>query len=71
VGGLMFSQFVTLFLTPVFYIYMEDANQWVARLLTKRKRRKAEREAVPSHHGPMSPGPVSAPMARISVKPRD
>ena len=31
VGGLVFSQFVTLFLTPVFYIYMEDANRWAGR----------------------------------------
>ena len=28
VGGLIFSQFVTLFLTPVVYIYMEQANEW-------------------------------------------
>ena len=32
VGGLLFSQFVTLFLTPVVYIYMEDAKDWVAGL---------------------------------------
>jgi HAE1 family hydrophobic/amphiphilic exporter-1 len=65
VGGLIFSQFVTLFLTPVVYIYMENANQWVSGLLSKR--RKAGHEEAPSHHGPISPGPVSAPMARMST----
>jgi HAE1 family hydrophobic/amphiphilic exporter-1 len=32
VGGLIFSQFVTLFLTPVFYVYMEAVKDWVAGL---------------------------------------
>jgi predicted RND superfamily exporter protein len=31
VGGLAFSQFVTLFLTPVVYIYMEQAKNLFAR----------------------------------------
>jgi HAE1 family hydrophobic/amphiphilic exporter-1 len=31
VGGLLFSQFVTLFLTPVVYIYMEQAKDWTTR----------------------------------------
>ena len=31
VGGLAFSQLVTLFLTPVVYIYMEDAKRWGAQ----------------------------------------
>src|SRR2546427_2206049 len=35
VGGLLFSQVVTLYLTPVFYIYMESFQQWVARVLGK------------------------------------
>jgi HAE1 family hydrophobic/amphiphilic exporter-1 len=29
VGGLVFSQLVTLYLTPVFYIYMSALEQWV------------------------------------------
>jgi HAE1 family hydrophobic/amphiphilic exporter-1 len=32
VGGLLFSQLVTLYLTPVFYIYMSAAQDWVRRL---------------------------------------
>jgi HAE1 family hydrophobic/amphiphilic exporter-1 len=33
VGGLLFSQMLTLYLTPVFYIYLESFRQY----LTKRK----------------------------------
>ena len=48
VGGLLFSQLVTLFLTPVFYIYMEDAQQWVGRLFGK-KREIGEPGLAPAH----------------------
>jgi HAE1 family hydrophobic/amphiphilic exporter-1 len=33
VGGLLFSQLVTLYLTPVFFTYMAQLQQW---LLTRR-----------------------------------
>jgi HAE1 family hydrophobic/amphiphilic exporter-1 len=36
VGGLIFSQLVTLFLTPVVYVYMEGAKDWVAGLGRRR-----------------------------------
>jgi HAE1 family hydrophobic/amphiphilic exporter-1 len=29
VGGLLFSQFLTLYVTPVFYIYMDQLQQWL------------------------------------------
>jgi HAE1 family hydrophobic/amphiphilic exporter-1 len=35
VGGLFFSQIVTLFLTPVVYIYLEKARLWTRRLLAR------------------------------------
>jgi hydrophobic/amphiphilic exporter-1 (mainly G- bacteria), HAE1 family len=38
VGGLFFSQIVTLFLTPVVYIYLEDFRGWCARMLSRRHR---------------------------------
>jgi HAE1 family hydrophobic/amphiphilic exporter-1 len=37
VGGLFFSQIVTLFLTPVVYIYLEDARGWFALRLGKKR----------------------------------
>jgi HAE1 family hydrophobic/amphiphilic exporter-1 len=35
VGGLLFSQVVTLYLTPVFYIYMEGLRDWINRATHK------------------------------------
>jgi multidrug efflux pump len=31
VGGLLLSQFITLYTTPVIYLYMERCSQWVKR----------------------------------------
>ena len=31
VGGLLFSQALTLYITPVFYLYMEGLHQFLAR----------------------------------------
>ena len=38
VGGLIFSQLLTLYITPVIYLYLESAHQWYLR---KRARRAA------------------------------
>jgi HAE1 family hydrophobic/amphiphilic exporter-1 len=32
VGGLLFSQLLTLYVTPVFYVYMEGLREWIASL---------------------------------------
>ncbi len=37
VGGLVVSQLITLFITPVYYIYLESFQQWVRRLFAKEK----------------------------------
>jgi HAE1 family hydrophobic/amphiphilic exporter-1 len=67
VGGLVFSQVVTLFLTPVVYIYMEDAKQWGTRMFGRK--RHGEPEADSSSQGPIPTGPVGAPIARSADAP--
>ncbi len=53
VGGLFFSQIVTLFLTPVVYIYLERARVWVRATVGRRR----VSELAPS--SPESPSHVS------------
>ena len=36
VGGLMVSQLLTLYITPVVYLYLESAHQWYLRKRTRR-----------------------------------
>ncbi|MBA4348611.1 MAG: hypothetical protein C0415_01285 [Thermodesulfovibrio sp.] len=44
VGGLLFSQIITLYITPVFYLYMESFQKWISsKSLFLRKRQKKER----------------------------
>src|SRR5579862_2003395 len=47
VGGLMFSQLVTLYLTPVFYTYMARMQEWVGR-----NRKKTVQETGEIAHTP-------------------
>jgi HAE1 family hydrophobic/amphiphilic exporter-1 len=64
VGGLMFSQLVTLFLTPVFYIYMERLKNWGSRTFGKGLQNKdLESLERPAH----SPEPVESPVARMMM----
>jgi HAE1 family hydrophobic/amphiphilic exporter-1 len=43
VGGLLFSQVVTLYLTPVFYLYMDSFQRWVAQHLGRSRQPEPER----------------------------
>ncbi|MBN7135506.1 acriflavine resistance protein B [Lysobacter enzymogenes] len=45
VGGLLLSQLVTLYTTPVIYLYMERYQDWLRR---RREAREARREAAPA-----------------------
>ena len=51
VGGLFFSQIVTLFLTPVVYVYMERLRLWGGSF---RRRHTPELDAAHSSGGPIS-----------------
>ncbi len=42
VGGLLFSQLITLYLTPVFYTYMESFHAWWSSRRTGRKTKKVQ-----------------------------
>jgi HAE1 family hydrophobic/amphiphilic exporter-1 len=44
VGGLLFSQTLTLFVTPVFFLYMESFREWIGR----RGRRGPGRRPIPA-----------------------
>ena len=57
VGGLIFAQIVTLYLTPVFYTYMDSFQTWLGR--RGRKRRVDERQPVR-----LRPEPALAPHAK-------
>jgi len=37
VGGLVVSQLLTLFITPVIYLYLESFQQWVGKHLPSRR----------------------------------
>ena len=45
VGGLLLSQLLTLYITPVFYIYMEHFQDWLRR--GKKGKTQEEKENLP------------------------
>jgi multidrug efflux pump len=44
VGGLLLSQLVTLYTTPVIYLYMERFSDWMAQRREQRALRHAQQE---------------------------
>jgi HAE1 family hydrophobic/amphiphilic exporter-1 len=52
VGGLAFSQLITLFITPVVYTYMDELQSWIAR------RRSAHTAAAAVPPGAAAPEPA-------------
>jgi HAE1 family hydrophobic/amphiphilic exporter-1 len=49
VGGLAFSQVVTLFVTPVFYTYLDDLQGWLGRMSSRLPWAEREQEPVHAH----------------------
>ena len=66
VGGLVFSQIVTLFLTPVVYIYMEDAKLWGTRTFGRKRSGESETD---SSQGELPASPIAAPITRSADAP--
>ena len=52
VGGLLFSQFLTLFITPVFYTYMESFQEKAAGWFKRKKRPSEETSVIESQQAP-------------------
>jgi HAE1 family hydrophobic/amphiphilic exporter-1 len=46
VGGLAFSQIVTLYVTPVFYTYLDELQGWSGRVFDRMLRRRESRDGV-------------------------
>jgi Cu/Ag efflux pump CusA len=47
VGGLIVSQALTLYTTPVIYLYMDHFKDWVVRHLSGSRGRAVKKEEVP------------------------
>jgi HAE1 family hydrophobic/amphiphilic exporter-1 len=47
VGGLLVSQLLTLYITPVYYVYIEQARSWIVRKRVK----QADPQHVPAVQG--------------------
>jgi HAE1 family hydrophobic/amphiphilic exporter-1 len=47
VGGLLFSQMLTLYVTPVFYVYMDRLERWLGRTFPGLAGRKQAADSVP------------------------
>jgi HAE1 family hydrophobic/amphiphilic exporter-1 len=51
VGGLIFSQMLTLYITPVVYIYLDRLQKWMGGLSGRRRARIKEEEREPAYVG--------------------
>jgi HAE1 family hydrophobic/amphiphilic exporter-1 len=60
VGGLMVSQILTLFITPVVYLYLENTKQWLVALPARLRRRRSVPAVAPAL-GMENPGSPKAP----------
>ena len=55
VGGLMLSQVLTLYTTPVVYLYLDRLRLWIARRRARGSRRRLQRAAPSTRSAPRAP----------------
>ena len=65
VGGLLVSQLLTLYITPVYYVYIENA-----RLRVVRRRKQEAHDAIVTESAPMPPLAEAPPPMRRSSEQR-
>jgi HAE1 family hydrophobic/amphiphilic exporter-1 len=68
VGGLLVSQLLTLYITPVYYVYIENARLWLANRAHAPSAARPRSAAIA--HGAPVHGAVDAPVALQNVESR-
>ena len=53
VGGLVFSQLITLYITPVYYVYLDEVQNWMSGHWSNWMERRRRRQAGSSVERPM------------------
>jgi HAE1 family hydrophobic/amphiphilic exporter-1 len=66
VGGLLFSQLLTLYVTPVFYIYMDKLQRRFDRKRGKKRGERREEPAAPAAHE--EPVPATAALRTLPTR---
>jgi predicted RND superfamily exporter protein len=72
VGGLLVSQMLTLFTTPVIYLYLDRVNHWVSkhRVGNQRPDEAVAHHAGDDHGGGHGHGSHDGPQQEVIRKPR-
>jgi len=64
VGGLLFSQFITLYITPVYYTYLDSLQSFVRRLFGSRRAEPMPAPAMVNGNGVIVEAPETVDRAR-------